>query len=134
LPKGPADLATLSQTLGLHARSARDFLDALVALKLIDRQDGRYSNTPETDLYLDRGKPSYVGGLLEMANARLYSNWGLLTEALKTGRNQNEFKVPGDVFGALYASMAARREEVTPMKTGREALRLPWWKRHSERA
>jgi len=45
LAKGPADLATLSQKPGLHARSARDFLDALVALKLIDRQDGRYSAT-----------------------------------------------------------------------------------------
>ena len=99
LAKGPADLATLSQKLGLHARSARDFLDALVALKLVDRQDGRYSNTPAADLYLDWDKPGYVGGILEMANARLYSSWGLLTEALKTGRNQNESKESGDLFG-----------------------------------
>lgn len=103
LAKGPADLATLSRRLGLHNRSARDFLDALVALKLLDRHDGRYYNTAETDLFLDRGKPSYVGGLLEMANSRLYPNWGLLTEALKTGRNQNEAKELGDVFAALYA-------------------------------
>lgn len=103
LAKGPADLATLSRRLGLHNRSARDFLDALVALKLLDRHDGRYYNTAETDLFLDRGKPSYVGGLLEMANSRLYPNWGLLTEALKTGRNQNEAKESGDVFAALYA-------------------------------
>ena len=38
--------------------------------------DGRYANTPATDLYLDRNKPSYVGGMLEMANARLYRFWG----------------------------------------------------------
>jgi hypothetical protein len=103
LAKGPADLATLSRRLGLHDRSARDFLDALVALKLLDRHDGRYCNTAETDLFLDRGKPTYVGGLLEMANSRLYPNWGLLTEALKTGRNQTEAKGSGDVFAALYA-------------------------------
>ncbi|MFZ3325427.1 MAG: methyltransferase [Methylocella sp.] len=103
LAKGPADLATLSRRLGLHDRSARDFLDALVALKLLDRHDGRYCNTAETDLFLDRGKPTYVGGLLEMANSRLYPNWGLLTEALKTGRNQTEAKGAGDVFAALYA-------------------------------
>jgi hypothetical protein len=103
LAKGPADLKTLSARLGLHDRAARDFLDALVALKLLDRQDGRYSNTAETDMFLDRAKPSYVGGLLEMANARLYSSWGFLTEALKTGQNQNEGKETGDVFAALYA-------------------------------
>ena len=90
LAKGPADLASLSRRLGLHDRSARDFLDALVALKILDRKDGRYSNTADTDLFLDRAKPSYVGGLLEMANSRLYGSWGFLTEALKTGRNQNE--------------------------------------------
>ena len=64
LAKDPGDLATLSRRLGLHDRSARDFLDALVALKLLDRQDGRYCNTAETDMFLDRAKPSYVGGLL----------------------------------------------------------------------
>jgi hypothetical protein len=103
LAKGPAYLGDLSRRLGLHDRSARDFLDALVALKLLDRQDGRYSNTPETDHFLDRAKPSYVGGPLEMANARLYETWGSLTEALKTGQNQNEGKETGDVFAALYA-------------------------------
>ncbi|MGA7383424.1 MAG: methyltransferase dimerization domain-containing protein [Methylocella sp.] len=103
LAKGPADLAGLSRRLGLHDRAARDFLDALVALKMLDREDGRYSNTPDTDLFLDRAKPSYVGGLLEMANVRLYESWGALTEALKTGRNQNETKESGDVFATLYA-------------------------------
>jgi hypothetical protein len=103
LAKGQADLADLSQRLGLHDRSARDFLDALVALKLLDREDGRYGNMAETDLFLDRAKPSYAGGPLEMANSRLYESWGFLTEALKTGRNQNEAKESGDLFGELYA-------------------------------
>jgi predicted nicotinamide N-methyase len=103
LANGPTDLATLQGKLGLHPRAARDFLDALVALKLLDRHDGRYSNTPETDLFLDRAKPSYLGGLLEMANARLYGFWGSLTEALRTGEHQNEAKHGADVFGATYA-------------------------------
>ena len=96
LAKGPADLATLSQRLGLHPRSARDFLDALVALGMLERDAGRYANTPETDRFLDRAKPSYMGGLFEMANARLYPFWGGLTEALRTGQPQNESKTsPG---------------------------------------
>jgi hypothetical protein len=98
-----ADLAALSKELGLHHRSARDFLDALVALKMLEREDGLYANTAETDFFLVRARPSYVGGMLEMANARLYESWGHLTEALKTGRRQSENKEEGDLFAALYA-------------------------------
>lgn len=78
LAKAPANVETLARGLGLHPRSARDFLDALVALRMLERTDGIYRNTPATDLYLDPAKPSYVGGLLEMANARLYGFWGSL--------------------------------------------------------
>ncbi len=69
-------------------------------------EDGAYANTPETELYLDRGKPSYVGGILEMANRRLYPFWGHLTEALRSGRPQNEARGGGDLFPAVYADPA----------------------------
>src|SRR4051812_8261843 len=65
---GPCGGETLRDRLGLHDRSSRDFLDALVALGMLEREDGRYANTPATALFLDRRKPSYVGGFLEMAN------------------------------------------------------------------
>ena len=103
LAAGPADLQALQARLKLHPRSARDFLDALVALKLLERDDGIYRNSPDTDLFLDRAKPSYVGGMLEMANARLYGFWGSLTEALRTGEMQNEAKHKKDFFAALYS-------------------------------
>ena len=67
LAKHPADLATLQGRLGLHPRAARDFLDALVALGFLQRNNAVYQNTPETELFLDKAKPSYVGGMLEMA-------------------------------------------------------------------
>jgi hypothetical protein len=104
LAGGPLDAQTLGDRLGLHPRAARDFLDALVALRMLERDaGGRYANTPETDAFLDRAKPSYVGGMLEMANARLYPFWGSLSEALRTGRPQNEAKSGGNFFEALYA-------------------------------
>ena len=104
LAEAPADLATLQKKLGLHQRSARDFLDALVALRLLERENGIYSNTADTDLFLDQAKPSYIGGVLEMANARLYGFWGSLTEAVRTGELQNEGKGGGkDIFATLYA-------------------------------
>jgi O-methyltransferase domain/Dimerisation domain len=107
LSHGASPFDALSGRLGLHPRSARDFLDTLVALGFLQRDGDAYANTPETDLFLDRRKPSYIGGILEMANARLYPFWGHLTEALHTGQPQNEIKSGGPgLFEALYADPA----------------------------
>src|ERR671920_1179721 len=45
LAKGSLDFETLAERLMLHPRSARDFLDALVALGMLEREDDRYANT-----------------------------------------------------------------------------------------
>lgn len=103
LARGPESLEALTGRLGLHPRSSRDFLDALVALGLLERRNGHYSNTPATDIFLDKHKPAYIGGILEMANKRLYSHWSRLTTALRTGENQNEGAGEDEPFSALYA-------------------------------
>jgi hypothetical protein len=102
LAKGPLNAATIGERLGIHPRAQLDFLDALVALKMLKRENGLYANTPETDLFLDRAKPSYIGGLLEMLNARLFGFWNSFTEALRTGQPQNESKHGIDIFAELY--------------------------------
>jgi hypothetical protein len=97
----------IQDKLGLHPRAVSDFLDGLVALDFLAR-DGegpgaRYRNTADTAHFLDKTSPAYIGGILEMANGRLYRFWGDLTEALKTGKPQNEMKNGGtSVFGELY--------------------------------
>ncbi len=104
LAKAPLTAEDISARLSLHPRGSRDFLDALVALGMLVREGDRYGNTMETDLFLDRNKPSYVGGMLEMSNGRLYGFWGSLTEALQTGKPQNEAKKGENFFAALYAN------------------------------
>ena len=116
LSAGPQPLESLRGRLGLHERSARDFFDALVALGFLTREGGHYANTTETGLFLDRNKPSYVGGILEMANARLYPFWGHLTEALRTGTPQNEVKSGGPgVFETIYADPARLKQFLAAM-------------------
>ena len=115
LARHPGDLATLQGRMGLHPRAARDFLDALVALGFLLRIDGVYQNTAETGLFLDKAKPSYIGGILEMSNHRLYPFWGSLTTALRTGEPQNESKNGQDPFIALYADPAKLREFLRAM-------------------
>src|SRR6478672_12075446 len=117
LADGPLSADVLTTRLKLHPRSVRDFLDALVSLGQLERSDGLYSNTPAGAQFLDRRKPTYVGGILEMANARLYPFWGALTEALRTGHPQNEAKVGENFFTALYED-ADRLEQFLHAMTG----------------
>jgi len=83
-----------------------DFLDTLTGLGFLQREGlletAIYSNTPDTDTFLDKNKPTYIGGILEMMNNRLYSFWGTLEEGLLTGLPQNESKRSEDFFGVLY--------------------------------
>ncbi|SAK71304.1 methyltransferase [Caballeronia pedi] len=109
LATGPQPAEDLTHALGLHPRAALDFLDTLVALNLLTREDGRYANAGDADIFLDRNKPTYVGGLLEMANARLYPFWGSLTDALRSGLPQNESKHGGNLFDTLYSDPARLR-------------------------
>ena len=132
LSAGPLDGNTLAGRLGLHPRSARDFLDALVALQMLERSGDHYSNTPQGNLFLDRNKPSYVGGMLEMANKRLYPFWGSLTEALRSGEPQNEARRGENFFTALYSD-PARLEDFLKAMTGISlgaataiAQKFPW--------
>ena len=107
LGDGAVTAAELGDALGVHSRGTFDFFDTLVALGFLDRDGdgpaGRYRNTTETALFLDKGKPSYIGGILEMFNARLFGYWNGLGEALQTGLPQNEIKETGEsVFAELY--------------------------------
>jgi hypothetical protein len=132
LARGPESLESLTGRLGLHPRSSRDFFDALVALGFLERQDGHYRNTPSSDVFLDRHKPSYIGGIIEMANQRLYGHWTHLTTALRTGEHQNEAAHENATFAALYADPARLKtflHAMTGISRGANkaiAAKFPW--------
>ncbi len=129
---GALDGEALRERLGLHPRSGTDFFDALVALGMLEHEDGHYTNTPATDLFLDRAKPSYIGGILEMANERTYGFWGSLTETLRTGLPQTEAKGGGSLFEALYADPVKLAQFVRAMSGASAgaalaiAAKFPW--------
>jgi hypothetical protein len=135
LADGPLTEAQLRERLELHPRSSRDFFDALVALGVLRRVVDKYSNTAETAAFLDRAKPSYIGGIFEMAAQRLYPLWTHLTLALRTGQLQNEAKSGGDPFAQIYSSPERLRSFLSAM-TGISmgsarmiAAKFPWQNR-----
>ena len=104
----------------LHERGLYDFLDTLVALGFLQRSGNKktaiYSNSADTDLFLDKNKLSYMGGLLEMANNRLYPFWNYLEEGLRTGSPQNEIRTGrSSFFEEIYSSVDKTREFVNAM-------------------
>lgn len=109
---GSMTAAQLGERLGIHPRGRYDFFDALVAQGFLHRDGdgaaGRYRNTPDTAAFLDRNSPTYIGGLPEMLNARLFGFWNHLGEALRTGQPQSETKHGGKpIFEAIYADQAS---------------------------
>jgi hypothetical protein len=104
LARGPLTGEALAAKLELDGRGAYDFFDSLVALGLVQRRDRVYSNTPLANQFLDPAKPTYMGGLLEMTNSRLYPVWGQLADALRSGQPRNEAKDDSDYYANLGRS------------------------------
>ncbi len=120
LANGELSGREIKTELGLHERSLYDFLDALAALGFLKRrglkENTMYSNADHADFFLDKNKPSYIGGILEMCNNRLYHYWNDLEEGLKTGKPQNEIKTGGrPQFEELYRDKEKTRDFIKAM-------------------
>jgi hypothetical protein len=111
----------IKNELGLQCtdRNVFDFLDALTGFGFLNREGiletAKYSNGIDTGVFLDRNKPTYIGGILEMMNNRLYGFWGNLEEGLLTGRPQNEARNNENMFEALYSDADRLKEFVHAM-------------------
>jgi hypothetical protein len=136
LAQGPLTGNELTAKLELQPRGTTDWLDALVSLGMLERTVDEYANTPATGLFLDRNKPSYIGGMLEMATAVLYPSWGSLTDALRTGQPHNQANA-GQDFLAMYQDQDRLRKflhAMTGLSMGAAqaiAEKFPWDRYHT---
>lgn len=114
LANGPMTLDEIMGEYGLLRRPAMDFLDLLVSVDLLGRDgDGagaRYHNTEATAAFLDRNEPGYIGGIMELWDQRNYRFWADISEAIKTGKAQNETKHADTPFFETLYSEPARLE------------------------
>ncbi len=131
LAKQPKDERQLRESLKLHPRGARDFFDALTSLGLLRQRNGMYSNTRETSFYLDKTKPTYIGGILDIENRPLYKHWNSLTTALRTG-NPASLTKDQELFDAAYSdpdkvkSFLAAMTGISMVPARVIAKKFPW--------
>lgn len=88
-------------------RNTYDFLDCLTGLGFLKREGlletARYSNNIDTDTFLDKAKPSYIGGILEMQSGQGWKVWEKLDNGLKTGLIQHDIQDNGEnIFDLIY--------------------------------
>ncbi|MFC5723496.1 methyltransferase [Streptomyces gamaensis] len=86
---------------GISERAVGDFLDALVAVGLLEREaGGAYRSAPLAARFLDSGQPAYLGRFLEQADER----WGRLGEGLISGEPQNGARAGAGMFVRQHRS------------------------------
>jgi cyclopropane fatty-acyl-phospholipid synthase-like methyltransferase len=108
LARGTLDADTLRQRVGVHPRGARDFFDTLVALHMLERHDGLYSNTPETDYYEDPARMKlYLGAMTGLSMA---ANQAIAREF--PWANYRSFSDIGTAQGGLAVQVALAHPHV----------------------
>jgi ubiquinone/menaquinone biosynthesis C-methylase UbiE len=85
IDKGFQSADEIARQAGTDLRATRIVLDSLPALGLIEKRNGKYSLTPTAEVFLVRGKPSYIGDFRHVALA-LWDGMAHLKETLKTGK------------------------------------------------
>lgn len=80
----PCAAEQIAAECGLDARGARLLLDACAALRLVSKENDRYTNTPESQAFLVSGSPACLAGAIRY-NRDVYPAWGRLPEMVRTG-------------------------------------------------
>ena len=70
----------------LNPRALELVMNALVAMRVVTKEEKMYANAAVAERYLVQSSPEYVGHLLSLHNAE-WNHWGLLEQAVKTGES-----------------------------------------------
>ena len=109
LKDGPLNPEQLASMLGVNAGKLAPLLYALVIAGLLTEQDGTFSNTPETDEFLVKGKASYLGDAYKIWYSNLLASLKT-AETIRTGVPQDKYdwsNMAEDELRVLYEGMAS---------------------------
>lgn len=98
LSGAPQTLGQVASSAGLAERAAGRLLRACVALGLVQVEAGLYANTPMSDKYLVRGRPTYIGSYVQLFDDVAYHRWGQMGHALRHNRPVEDLDHPYRYF------------------------------------
>ena len=101
----------MARALGTAERPTDRLLNALCALGLLEKKEGRFANTPLASRFLVEGKPDFFAHL--MHTAHLWETWSTLTEAVRQGRPVRAHPVKAQAPEWLRAFIAAMHWRAT---------------------
>ena len=78
------DAGCIASSLGTEGRATILFLNALTALRLLEKTGDRFALMPVTAKYLVRSSPRYLGGMI-LFDASLWNCWQHLSRAIRSG-------------------------------------------------
>ncbi len=86
IAEGAGDASSLAASTGASERGVRILCDYLTVNQFLEKRDGRYLLTPETQLFLVRSSPAYMGGMAEfLAGNHLRDAFRSFTESVRKG-------------------------------------------------
>jgi 3-hydroxy-5-methyl-1-naphthoate 3-O-methyltransferase len=87
LDGSPKKLEQIQIATGASARGLSAVMNALVGLGLLQKDaGGAYALTPESETFLVKGKPGYLGGMIVHTSKQLIPKWLQLDEIVATGK------------------------------------------------
>ena len=109
------DAATIAKSLNLDRNATGRLLNALVALNLMEKENGTYRNSRDGLMFLSKDSPAYLGGL--MHSNHLWNTWSHLTEVVKTGITAHRAEINdrgGEWLEAFINAMHDRGKKQAP--------------------
>jgi Dimerisation domain/O-methyltransferase domain len=85
LQGGPKAAEDIAHAAGVSSVRLRLLLYCLVAAGLLTEKDGYFSNTAQSDRYLVKGSPSYMGNIHTLLSHRWVANLPKTAESIRTG-------------------------------------------------
>ena len=121
-----AEVDDICSGLALDPRGARLLLDACVSLHLLIKNESRYANTSEAQVFLVPGSPADLSGAIRY-NRDVYSAWGKLAQFARSGQpvespdihlGQDSERTRTFVMSMHYRALGIGRAVVPMLKLG----------------
>ncbi len=109
-----------AEALDTDARATDRLMNALTAMALLEKRDGRFTNGPAAARFLVKGKADYMAGLAHTVH--LWQTWSGLTQAVRTGTSAvgDDVNARGDEW--LRAFIGAMHWRAAQMADGIVAM------------